>query len=656
MTISSETDRDDYDGNGATTQFTYSFRIFDQDDLLVTLRNDSTGVETTWVRGVDYTVANVGEATGTITATTAPATGESLTIRRVLNILQETDLRNQGDFFPQTHEDVFDRIIMICLQQQDEIDGSFRLSETYRDGSVSTIMPAPEADKFVGWNSAATGLINKSAGDIVGAVSAEGNITVDHFIDGTDFTAGSTTQLTLSGMPATEKNTQVYFDGVYQDKETYSLADDVITFASAIPGGTGVVEVVWFSVNDIGTPSDGTVTTVKLADGSVTTAKLAASAVTAAKLAANAVVPASMGDDDVDGTWPLGRVKIGSFVAGDEAAFAHYDQATTTGYALRQNSSGDTYVNAANNRTLSLRVNDSELVSVGTDQTNVKNAPVFSSVITPTQITADQNNYNPSGLSSAFIIQVDSDDTRSITGITAGTAGQVIGIYNDGTEEITLTDQDANSSAANRFAFLESSDQVVPPGGIVWLIYLASRWRYFSGAETTTHMKSIVLHEEFGNKDSMDYTLEFSGAGNLKWKVLDDIVSPPSATSSDIMQFVGSQVEILDGGLDYDSGLRSVDQGAAKAWVDLDGTGTATVDNSYNIDSVVDNGTGDYTFTIGDDFANADFAIAGVVAASYSAITVSTRAVGSCRIEVRDYNAPGFIDSDPVLVAFYGDK
>ena len=35
----------------------------------------------------------------------------------------------------------------------------------------------------------------------------------------------------------------------------------------------------------------------------------------------------------------------------------------------------------------------------------------------------------------------------------------------------------------------------------------------------------------------------------------------------------------------------------ARAWADLDGTGTATVDASGNISSVTDNGTGDYTLT-----------------------------------------------------------
>lgn len=48
---------------------------------------------------------------------------------------------------------------------------------------------------------------------------------------------GLTTTLTLinGGTPVSIANTQVYIDGVYQMKSTYSLTDDVITFSEAPP-------------------------------------------------------------------------------------------------------------------------------------------------------------------------------------------------------------------------------------------------------------------------------------------------------------------------------------------------------------------------------------------------------------------------------------
>ena len=49
----------------------------------------------------------------------------------------------------------------------------------------------------------------------------------------------------------------------------------------------------------------------------------------------------------------------------------------------------------------------------------------------------------------------------------------------------------------------------------------------------------------------------------------------------------------------------NLQQGLAKAWCHIDGDGTASILDSFNGTSMTDNGTGDYTFTIDNDFASA---------------------------------------------------
>jgi len=44
-------------------------------------------------------------------------------------------------------------------------------------------------------------------------------------------------------------------------------------------------------------------------------------------------------------------------------------------------------------------------------------------------------------------------------------------------------------------------------------------------------------------------------------------------------------------------GITSTSKGSAKAWVNFNGTGTVAIRASYNIASLTDNGTGDYTIT-----------------------------------------------------------
>jgi len=53
----------------------------------------------------------------------------------------------------------------------------------------------------------------------------------------------------------------------------------------------------------------------------------------------------------------------------------------------------------------------------------------------------------------------------------------------------------------------------------------------------------------------------------------------------------------------------NVIQGSAKAWVNFNGTGTVAIRASYNVSSITDNGTGDYTVNFTNAFADASYSI-----------------------------------------------
>jgi hypothetical protein len=55
-------------------------------------------------------------------------------------------------------------------------------------------------------------------------------------------------------------------------------------------------------------------------------------------------------------------------------------------------------------------------------------------------------------------------------------------------------------------------------------------------------------------------------------------------------------------------------RGSAKAWVNFNGTGTVAIRASYNVSSITDNGTGDYTINFTNALPDADYvAVAGGV-------------------------------------------
>ena len=52
-----------------------------------------------------------------------------------------------------------------------------------------------------------------------------------------------------------------------------------------------------------------------------------------------------------------------------------------------------------------------------------------------------------------------------------------------------------------------------------------------------------------------------------------------------------------------------INQGRAKAWISFDGEGTIAINDSFNISSIADNATGEYTVTLSTAMSNANYSI-----------------------------------------------
>lgn len=55
----------------------------------------------------------------------------------------------------------------------------------------------------------------------------------------------------------------------------------------------------------------------------------------------------------------------------------------------------------------------------------------------------------------------------------------------------------------------------------------------------------------------------------------------------------------------------TVINGSAKAWVNFNGTGTVAIRASFNVSSITDNGTGDYTVNFTNALPDANYSICG---------------------------------------------
>jgi hypothetical protein len=102
----------------------------------------------------------------------------------------------------------------------------------------------------------------------VKATVAGNNLNVDAFTGN-----GSNTQFTLSINPIDERNSMVYLDGVYQNKDTYSISSNILNFSTA-PASSADIEVLCFTQTSINAPTSNSVGTASLIDDSVTSPKL----------------------------------------------------------------------------------------------------------------------------------------------------------------------------------------------------------------------------------------------------------------------------------------------------------------------------------------------------------------------------------------------
>lgn len=117
-------------------------------------------------------------------------------------------------------------------------------------------------------------------------------------------------------------------------------------------------------------------------------------------------------------------------------------------------------------------------------------------------------------------------------------------------------------------------------------------------------------------------------------------------------------ITITDGAVTY-----KMQDGLAKAYVNLTGTGTIANNKSLNVTSVTDNATGDYTFTWSSSFNDADYAFAGMCRATTNneadddlrVVMAGATQTSSLRVGTTYNNGSGGYDVPRVCTLITGD-
>ena len=122
MSVSSETNKVTYSGDGSTATFSTSFSFSSNDEITVTLVTNSTGAEAAWTLGTQYTLTGAGTGSaGTLTVDTSPsdytpASGKTLVIELKPAFTQTTSLPRGGTVSPKdTLEPMHDKRVRQLL-------------------------------------------------------------------------------------------------------------------------------------------------------------------------------------------------------------------------------------------------------------------------------------------------------------------------------------------------------------------------------------------------------------------------------------------------------------------------------------------------------------------------------------------------------------
>lgn len=104
--------------------------------------------------------------------------------------------------------------------------------------------------------------------------------------------------------------------------------------------------------------------------------------------------------------------------------------------------------------------------------------------------------------------------------------------------------------------------------------------------------------------------------------------------------------------------------GIAKAWVNFNGTGTVAIRDSFNVSSITDNGTGDYTINFTTAMPNANYSTVGssfINVGSYGTMfqvtgsggTATTYTTSAVRINTRSNETSTLTDTAYIFAAIF---
>lgn len=202
-----------YNGDGTTKDFQFSFKIFKEENIVVSIVN-ADGTETTKTLGSDYSVSsndfNLG---GTVTMKVAPLATEKLFIIRSIPLVQDANFRPVSGFPEEVITDGFDAGIMIDQDLQEQIDRCLR-APSFVDTDYA--LPRAEAGKALIWDKDGERIVNsdETINNVVAESTAQAQIATEKAVEASaSASAAATSETNAKASESLAKDWAIKMDG-----------------------------------------------------------------------------------------------------------------------------------------------------------------------------------------------------------------------------------------------------------------------------------------------------------------------------------------------------------------------------------------------------------------------------------------------------------
>jgi hypothetical protein len=591
MTISTTASRISYNGNGATTAFSFPYRFLTNADLVV-IKVAADGTETTLTLNTNYTVTGADdEAGGTVTLSVAPLSGQRVVIYRAVAITQEVDYIT-GDPFPaETHERALDRLTMVAQQQQDAIDRSAKLSET-STADADTLIANINTLAVIEADVSAVAAIDDDVSDVA---AIDANVTTVAGI-----AANVTTVAGIAANVTTVAGIAANVTSVAGNATNINTVAGISAAVTAVAADATDIGTVAADIADINTCADNM---AAILDAPAQASAAAASAAAAAAsldnfddryLGSKSSAPTLDNDGNALAAGAL-YFNDGTIVSDDKGMYV-YD--------------GGTWI-AASAASQAILVKYKYIATAG--QTTFSGA--------------DANSLTLSYTAGSIIVTLngvvmDAADYTATSGnsVVLGVAAALndeLGVFAFSTFDIANTYTQAQADA--EFLRKAGEDGVTVTGGNLGLGVTPSAW---SGVGSVLQVgTSAAIVGNSANSSSFisnayydGAAYKFIGAGYATRLALTSgaysfQTSSTSGSAGGTVTFTTGMTLDASGNLQFNSGYGSVATAyGCRAWVNFNGTGTVAIRGSGNVSSITDLGTGYYQVNITTALPDANYA------------------------------------------------